>query len=91
MNEVVGISLLQLIFAAFFILKITHLTNISGWSWYWIVLPLILHYIVKAIKWFIYSLNLPEQWRREILDSYVQARKKQYLKKVLKDERSQNK
>lgn len=88
-KKIVGISLLQLIFAAFFILKITHLTNISEWKWYWIALPLVLHYIVKSFKWLLHSMNLPEQWRREVLDTYVQARKKQYLKKVLKDERSQ--
>ena len=90
-KKIAGISLLQLLFAVFFILKITHLTNISEWKWYWIALPLVLHYISRAVKWFLHSLNLPEQWRREVLDTYVQARKKQHLKRILRDERSKNK
>ena len=83
-----AMNLFEFVFAVFFLLKITHQTNVSEWSWFWILLPLILNFINMLFRWVAVSLNLQEQWRKAVVDYYIDQQKKKFLKKELINERS---
>lgn len=86
-----AMNLFEFIFAALFLLKLSGQTNVSEWGWFWIFLPLILNLINILVRWVAVSLNLPEQWRRAVVDDHIQRVKKNALKTELKNERNQSK
>lgn len=79
------INLLQFIFGALLLLKITHTANVAEWSWFWVVFPLMLDFVVKFFRWIFETLNLRREATKAVQDAYYNKIRENAVKKSLKD------
>ena len=80
-----SLNLLQFIFGALLLLKITHTGNVAEWSWFWVVLPLMLDLMVKFFRWIWDTLNLSREARKSLQDVYYKRVFNNARLKALKD------
>lgn len=79
------LNLLQFIFGALLLLKITQTGNVSEWSWFWVVLPLILDFVVKFFKWVWDTLDFSREMKVAVQDYYYNKLREDAVKKALKE------
>lgn len=80
-----SLNLLQFIFGALLLLKITHTGNVAEWSWFWVVLPLILDVVVKFFSWIWDTVNFSREMRIAVQDFYFDYLRKDAVKKAEKE------
>ena len=84
-----GINLYELVFGAFFVLKLAKLTPIADWNWFFIFLPLIIGKLHRFIIWVYEGTKLRQELADLLSETYVDIRAKQIAKKYLKEARKQ--
>ena len=77
----------EFIFAVLFLMKITKTGIVSDWSWFWIILPMLINLINFLFRWVIKSLNLETEWRQALADDYIRRKKRKFAKQSLKEEK----
>lgn len=80
-----SINLYELIFGAFFVLKLAKLTPIAEWNWFFIFLPLMLNFIVKFFEWIWDSLNLKRSATKALQNAYYDKIREKAVKEALKE------
>ena len=76
-----AMNLYEFIFSIFFLLKITHQTNVSEWNWFWVFLPLIINFIWKFFSWIVDGTGMRRDITNQLADFYVEKKVNQKLKK----------
>lgn len=80
-----GANVFELIFGAFFILKISETGIVGNWSWFWVFLPLVLNFVVKFFEWIWDSLNLKRSATKALQDAYYDKVREKAVKDALKE------
>ena len=84
-----AINIYELIFGAFFVLKLAKLTPIADWNWFFIFLPFIIGKLHRFIIWVYEGTKLRQELADLLSETYVDIRAKQIAKKTLKEARKQ--
>lgn len=79
-----GINLYEMIFGAFFVLKVTG-TGIQSWNWFFIFIPLLIGFIHHFFSWVYNKTQLRNDLNVKLQDLYLDARKKQFAKRAIRD------
>ena len=85
-----GLNLYELIFGAFFVLKLAKLTPIADWNWFFIFLPFIIGKLHRFFIWVYEGTKLRQELADLLSETYVEIRAKQIAKKHLKETRKQS-
>ena len=80
-----SINLYELIFGAFFVLKLAKLTPIADWNWFFIFLPIIIYLIHKFFVYVWEGTGMNKDFMNKLADAYVERKKRQFAKKALRD------
>ena len=84
-----SINLYELIFGAFFVLKLAKLTPIADWNWVFIFLPFIIGKLHRFFVWVYEGTKLRQELADLLSETYVDIRAKQIAKKTLKQAKKQ--
>ena len=84
-----AMNIYEFIFAIFFILKITGMTSVSTWNWFFILLPFIIGKLHRFFIWVYEGTKLRQELADLLSETYVDIRAKQIAKKHLKEARKQ--
>lgn len=79
--------LLKALFGAFLILKLADVDPFSGWSWYIIFLPLVLHFLHALFIKIWADLGLAELWAYEIATVRYDLLMKKEIRRAEKNNR----
>ena len=82
-----SINLYELIFGAFFVLKLAKLTPIADWNWFFIFLPIIIYLIHKFFVYVWEGTGMNKDFMNKLADAYVERKKRQFAKKAIRDAR----
>lgn len=82
-----GLNLYELIFGAFFVLKVAKLTVVADWSWWWIFAPFIVNLIHKFFSWIWYGTGLTNDLNEALLNLYIARKEKVFYKNAIKEQR----
>ena len=82
-----SINLYELIFGAFFVLKLAKLTPIADWNWFFIFLPIIIYLIHKFLVYVWEGTGMNKDFMNKLADAYVERKKRQFAKKAIRDAR----
>lgn len=81
-----ALNMFELMFAVFFILKVTKMGVVQDWNWFWVFLPLILNFVLKFFGWVSETIGLKRSVSVALQDAHInrvrEKAKNQYLKKV---------
>ena len=80
-----GANMFELIFTAFFILKATKTGVVEDWSWWLIVLPLVINFVVKFFSWIVDTLGIKRSADVAIQDFYVSRIRQKAIEKAKKE------
>jgi hypothetical protein len=79
-----SLNIYELIFGAFFILKITG-EGIENWNWFFVFLPLIIGFIHNFFSLVYRKTELNNDLNSKLQDLYLDAKKKQFARRAIRD------
>ena len=82
-----GLNLYELIFAIFFLMKITKTGVVADWNWFFVFLPIIINFVHKFFVWIWEGTGMGRSINQELSSFYIEHQKKQYVKKALREAR----
>lgn len=79
-----GLNLYEMIFGAFFVLKVTG-EGIQSWNWFFVFLPLLFGILHHFFSWVYNKTQMKNDFNVKLQDLYLDARKRQFAKKAIRD------